>query len=138
MRGKNPKSQRFIKKGFKHIELFFTDGTTPKPKIIKKFLDEAEKEEGGIAIHCKAGLGRTGCLIALYCMKHFAFPARAFIGWIRICRPGSILGPQQHFLCEQQEAMFQEGAGLPTRRTLEGHTEMYEDVKVQMSPDEKR
>ena len=91
-----------------------------------------------MAIHCKAGLGRTGCLIGLYCMKHFAFPAPAFIGWIRICRPGSILGPQQHFLCEQQEVMFREGAGLPTRHTLESYAEMQEDVKVEMSPDEKR
>jgi len=32
-------------------------------------------------------------------MKHFKFPAEAFIGYIRVCRPGSILGPQQQFLC---------------------------------------
>jgi len=47
----------------------------------------------------KAGLGRTGSLIACYAMKHYRFPAAAFIGWIRICRPGSILGPQQNWLC---------------------------------------
>lgn len=53
----------------------------------------AEAEQGCMAIHCKAGLGRTGTLIGLYAMKHFKFPAAAFIGWIRIARPGSILGP---------------------------------------------
>jgi cell division cycle 14 len=31
-------------------------------------------------------------------MKHYKFPAAAFIGYIRLCRPGSILGPQQFFL----------------------------------------
>lgn len=31
-------------------------------------------------------------------MKHFKFPARAFIGWIRLCRPGSIHGPQNIYL----------------------------------------
>jgi cell division cycle 14 len=31
-------------------------------------------------------------------MKHFKFPAAAFIGWIRIARPGSILGPQQYYM----------------------------------------
>ena len=41
----------------------------------------------------KAGLGRTGCLIGLYAMKHYHFPATDFIGWIRLIRPGSILGP---------------------------------------------
>lgn len=31
-------------------------------------------------------------------MKHYQIPAEAFIGWIRIARPGSILGPQQFYL----------------------------------------
>lgn len=62
-------------------------------------MELSEKEKYGVAVHCKAGLGRTGSLIAAYAMKHFKFPAEAFIGYIRVCRPGSILGPQQQFLC---------------------------------------
>lgn len=47
-----------------------------------------------------AGLGRTGTLIGCYLMKHFRFTAAEAIAWIRICRPGSIIGPQQNFLEE--------------------------------------
>jgi cell division cycle 14 len=61
---------------------------------VDEFLKISEAEPGALAIHCKAGLGRTGTLIGLYAMKHFKFPAADFIGWIRIARPGSILGPQ--------------------------------------------
>lgn len=62
-----------------------------------------------VAVHCKAGLGRTGSLIGAFVIKHFGFPASAFIGWIRICRPGSVLGPQQKYLNYIQEKLFAEG-----------------------------
>ena len=61
--------------------------------IVNRFLEIVEKEPAAVAVHCKAGLGRTGTLIGCYVMKHFDFPAEAFIGWIRIARPGSVLGP---------------------------------------------
>ena len=83
--------------------MFFIDGSVPPPKIVENFFKIADHEPGAIAIHCKAGLGRTGTLIGLYAMKHFKFPAAAFIGWIRIARPGSILGPQQFYLLDMEE-----------------------------------
>lgn len=49
---------------------------------------------------CVAGLGRTGTLIGCYIMKHYCFTAAEAIAWIRICRPGSVIGPQQNFLEE--------------------------------------
>jgi cell division cycle 14 len=99
-------AQRFTKNGIKHIELYFVDGSCPSDEIVNDFIATCEKETGSIAVHCKAGLGRTGSLIACYAMKHFRFPAADFIGWIRIARPGSILGPQQQFLIDKQNKFF--------------------------------
>lgn len=109
LNNKTYEADGFIKNGIKHHDLFFTDGTAPSLQIVEQFLSIAEKEPGAIAIHCKAGLGRTGCLIACYAMKHYRWSAPDFIGWIRILRPGSILGPQQHFLIEKEKIMREWG-----------------------------
>jgi len=104
--------RRFIDHEIKHVDLYFLDGSCPSRDIISKFLHITENEPGAVAVHCKAGLGRTGTLIGLYAMKHYQFPARAFIGWNRICRPGSILGPQQQFLLDMQTDMIQAGVAM--------------------------
>jgi cell division cycle 14 len=42
-------------------------------------------------------------------MKHYRFTAREVVGWMRVCRPGSVIGPQQQFLEEIQPRMWEEG-----------------------------
>ena len=48
----------FVRSGFQHIELYFDDGTCPTPSIIRSFMSVVESD-AVIAVHCKAGLGRT-------------------------------------------------------------------------------
>ena len=97
--------------------MIFPDGSIPLPEIYEPFLAAVEEEKGAVAVHCKAGLGRTGSLIALFAMKHYGFPPADFIGWIRIARPGSILGPQQQWLCNMDDEMLKAG-GAAKREEL--------------------
>jgi cell division cycle 14 len=108
--------KRFTRAGIDHLEQYFLDGSTPPDHILRAFLDACERCEGAIAVHCKAGLGRTGTCIGAYLMKHFAFTAAEVVGWLRVCRPGSVIGPQQHYLEEIQERMWKEGRAFRIAR----------------------
>ena len=105
---KNYEADRFARHGFRFHEMYFIDGSVPSEAIIKEFIKVLE-EDLVVAVHCKAGLGRTATLIGCYAMKHFGFTALEFIAWARICRPGSVLGPQQQFLVDLQETCWRWG-----------------------------
>jgi cell division cycle 14 len=81
-------AEGFEEMGIAVAELPFEDCTPPPLAVAAKFMTMAEGVTGSLAVHCRAGLGRTGTLIALYMIKHHDFTARQAIGWLRIVRPG--------------------------------------------------
>ena len=89
----------FVARGIRHHDLCFDDCTAPPARVVRRFLDIVDGAAGVVAVHCKAGLGRTGTLIALALMRSHGFSAREAMGWLRIMRPGSVIGEQQHYLC---------------------------------------
>ncbi|KAF5393977.1 hypothetical protein D9757_000332 [Collybiopsis confluens] len=95
----------FLDRGIDHMELYFDDGTNPTDEIVRTFLDVADRiiEDGGVvAVHCKAGLGRTASLIGAYLIWKYGFTASEAIAFMRIVRPGSVVGPQQQYLYLKQ------------------------------------
>jgi cell division cycle 14 len=103
--------REFENAGINHVEHYYLDGSCPDMKILRAVLADMESiaPDEAMAIHCKAGLGRTGTCIGAYMMKHYRMTAREVIGWMRICRPGMVIGPQQHFLEDIEQLMWQEG-----------------------------
>jgi cell division cycle 14 len=61
----------FEERGIKVHGLEFPDGSNPQDHIISKFMSimDAHISQGqAVAVHCRAGLGRTGVLIGCYIM----------------------------------------------------------------------
>jgi cell division cycle 14 len=92
----------FTALGIKHLDMIFDDGTCPPLSLVRKFVNLAHiminEKKKGIAVHCKAGLGRTGCLIGAYLIYRHGFTANEMIAFMRFMRPGMVVGPQQHWL----------------------------------------
>ncbi|KAF5006623.1 hypothetical protein FDECE_7018 [Fusarium decemcellulare] len=88
--------------GIQHLDMIFDDGTCPSLTTVRKFIRLAHEtitvRKKGIAVHCKAGLGRTGCLIGAYLIYRHGFTANEVISFMRFMRPGMVVGPQQHWL----------------------------------------
>jgi hypothetical protein len=58
-------------------------------------------QRGGVW-HAVQAVVLTGTLIGVWLMRTHGFTAREAMGWLRIMRPGSVIGEQQAFLCTVQ------------------------------------
>lgn len=92
----------FTSIGISHHDMIFDDGTCPPLALVRKFIkmahDTITVKRKQVAVHCKAGLGRTGCLIGAYLIYRHGFTANECMAYMRFMRPGMVVGPQQHWL----------------------------------------
>ncbi|KAF2722493.1 phosphatases II [Polychaeton citri CBS 116435] len=118
--------------------MVFDDGTCPPLHFVKRFIamsNDMFSKGCGIAVHCKAGLGRTGCLIGAYLIYRYGFTANECISFMRFMRPGMVVGPQQHWLHLNQgtfrEWFFEDNV----RSNLESEirAKLREEIKLEMS-----
>lgn len=65
-----------------------------------------------------AGLGRTGTLIGAYLIKHYNFNALEAIAWLRLCRPGSVIGHQQQWMLSKEAYLMNEGVAYRKRHSI--------------------
>lgn len=88
-------ANEFERENIKVHEMEFPDGSCPKDCIISDFIDVTHSYTSkgqAVAVHCRAGLGRTGTLIGCYIMHKFDFEPKALIAWMRLCRSGMVVG----------------------------------------------
>lgn len=94
-------SKAFTSRGISQLDAAVDDvkGGVPDVRSISKVLDGSasctQEKRRAVLIHCKAGFGRSVVYAACLLIHKFDVPGSSILGWIRMCRPGSITTPDQ-------------------------------------------
>eukprot|EP01104_Vermistella_antarctica_P013733 TRINITY_DN4203_c2_g1_i1.p1 TRINITY_DN4203_c2_g1~~TRINITY_DN4203_c2_g1_i1.p1 ORF type:complete len:270 (+),score=43.44 TRINITY_DN4203_c2_g1_i1:155-964(+) len=78
----------------KQYHINWRDHAVPTEAQVNEVLDVMNivitNDKKAVAVHCFAGKGRTGTLLACYLVRYCGHGAAQSIGKVRTCRPGSI------------------------------------------------
>ncbi|HVX02623.1 MAG TPA: dual specificity protein phosphatase 23 [Nitrososphaera sp.] len=92
--------------GIDYLHLQVDDFAAPELEDIDRaveFIDAQAQKGRPVMVHCAAGKGRTGVILAAYLVKKERLTAQESINKIRAMRPGSIQSEVQEWAIEMYE-----------------------------------
>jgi atypical dual specificity phosphatase len=90
----------------KHVRM--VDHAPPSQDALSEssaFIASQLAEGRSVLVHCLAGVGRTGSVIAAYMIEHEGKSAEEAIGLLREMRPGSVEGAQERAVREYERTV---------------------------------
>lgn len=98
--------------GLSYVHLPVVDFTPPSQEALDRVVELARRTkqtDGAVAVHCAAGMGRTGTALAAVMVGLTGLSADDAVRFVRKARPGSIETPEQERAVHDYATRFSGG-----------------------------